>query len=95
MYWQIELIDGREVGSLCRQLSIISHSLEVWVSETPIQIMEVQREGFWPTRMSTVTPRSFFLSGNGSRPVKTCEHREGSYDLVPPIPSYHGVQSEI
>ena len=25
-YWQIELMDGREVGSLCQQLSIISHS---------------------------------------------------------------------
>ena len=28
---------------------------------------------------------------NGSKPVKTCGHREGSYDLVPSAPSYHGV----
>lgn len=25
-YWQIELMDGREVGSLCQQLFIISQS---------------------------------------------------------------------
>ena len=27
-YWQIELMDGREMGSLCQHLSIISHNAE-------------------------------------------------------------------
>jgi len=27
-YWQMELMDGREVGSLCQQFSIISQSPE-------------------------------------------------------------------
>ena len=40
--WQIELIDGREVGSLCQQLSIISHNAEACESGMPIQIMEAQ-----------------------------------------------------
>ena len=40
--WQIELMDGREAGSLRQQLSIISQSPEAWESDTPIQIIEAQ-----------------------------------------------------